>query len=241
MGGLKKERIIYAVLGALITGSVLLGFSNTYLPPASPAPDLPLSVHVHGIAFLAWYVLLLLQSLLVVAGKIAWHRTLGLVTCLLVAVMVASGWIVIAANMQSGLEGSVFWSSFALVILSNLILFTGYFIAAIRHRRNGALHRRLMIIAAATGSGAAQFRTLAAHFDLQLSAAPVGIAVTNLFIVIAILADRFILGRWHKVHFWGLGIAILLEAALLGLAFTDMGVSLQRFLVDISAPLLAFY
>lgn len=241
MGGIKKERLVYAVLVLLISGSVFYGFAQTYLPPADFPRELPVAVHVHGITFLAWYALLALQALLVVVGKMTWHRGLGVAGIFLALLMLVSGWLVIAVNMSRGLEGDQFWSSFALMILSNLILFACFFFASIRHRKNGGLHRRLILAAAATGSGAAQFRTLVALFGPGFYAVPTGIAVTNAFILLALLVDRLLLGRWHRVHLWTLGIAVLLESALLGLAFTEAGVALQRALVDISRPLFPLY
>lgn len=175
MGDIQKERWIYLVLVTLITGSVLAGFAQTYLTMdrfSTTADALPMAVHVHGISFLAWYVLLVLQAVLVVTRSLRLHRRLGMVSLSLAAVMVATGMLVIAVRMDGGLQGKGFWSSFSLVILSNLILFAGFFVAAIHFRNLPDLHRRYMVLAAATGSGAAQFRILGALVGQSFYAVP---------------------------------------------------------------------
>ena len=244
MGGLQKERWFYLVLVTLVTGSVLVGFAQTYLTMDrfSPTADgLPTAVHIHGISFLAWYLLLVLQAVLVIRRSLRWHRWLGTVSLALAAVMVVTGLLVVAVRMDGGLRGDGFWSSFSLIILSNLILFTGFFGAGLHYRKRPELHRRYMLLAAATGSGAAQFRILAAVFGQTFYAVPGGILLTHLFVVVAMIGDRWIRGRVSHVYLIALPTVILFEAAMLALAFTPAGVGVQQVMVEWLRPSFDLY
>jgi hypothetical protein len=245
MGALQKERWFYALLVTLITVSVFVGFTQTYLPPApfagSDAP-LPVAVHIHGVSFLAWYTLLALQAALVLRGAMRLHRGLGAASLVLVVVMVATGLFVVAVRMESGLEqGDPFWAAYSLVILSNLVLFAGFFGAAIGHRRRPDQHRRYILLAAATGSGAAQFRNYMALFGPGAMAVPAGILFTNLFIVVALIGDRLIRGKFSRTYLAALPVIVLFECAMLGLASTSAGMAVQRALVEALRPFFALY
>lgn len=245
MGVLQKERWFYFGLVTLITASVFVGFTQTYLPPAPFAESgasLPVAVHIHGISFLAWYVLLVFQAVLVMRGAMRLHRKIGAASLVLVAVMVATGLFVVAVRMDGGLtEGDQFWAAFSLVILSNLILFTGFFAAALGHRRRPDEHRRYILLAAAAGSGAAQFRNYMALFGPGLSAVPAGILFTNLFVLAALFGDRVIRGKFSRTYLIALPAIVLFECAMLGLASTPAGIAIQRVLVAALRPLFALY
>lgn len=89
MGALQKERWFYLVLVTLVTASVVFGFAQTYLTMDRLSPTaeaLPTAVHVHGISFLAWYGLLVLQAVLVMRKSLRLHRWLGTAS-LVLAVM----------------------------------------------------------------------------------------------------------------------------------------------------------
>lgn len=245
MGALQKERWFYLSLVTLVTASVLIGFAQTYLTTARLSPDaetLPTAVHVHGISFLLWYGLLVLQAVLVLRRSMRFHRWLGMASLALALIMVVSGILVIAVRMESGLtQGDQFWSSFSLVILSNLMLFSVFYGAAMLSRRRPDHHRRYMFLAAATGSGAAQFRSLVALFGPGFYAVPAGILATNLFVVVAIIGDRLIRGRISQIYLIALPAVVLFECAMLGLAFTATGKAIQQFFVGWLSPLFVLY
>jgi len=245
MARITKERLFYFLLALVITACVYWGFFYTYLGPrlgSGEAPNLPTPVHIHGLSFLAWYALLLIQALLVVTGGIKMHRWMGGASIALVIVMVASGLVVLGVRMRAGLDGSEpFWTNFSLAVLSNLVLFTVFFVLAILKRNRPASHRRLIIVAAATGSGAAIFRIFMVLIGPGAFIPPAGILATNLFILAAMIGDKAITGKVHSVYRIGLPVAIVVELALMGLAFTEPGVAFQRAMVSLLEPVLSLY
>ncbi|WP_120078337.1 hypothetical protein [Aurantiacibacter odishensis] len=245
MARISKERWLYFILALVITASVIWGFYYTYIGPwlsDGMAGDLPAAVHVHGISFLGWYALLVVQATLVVSGAVKIHRWLGLVSIPLAILMVGTGLLVIGVQMQAGLyEDDQFWATFSLVILSNLILFAGFLILALIRRNRMDQHRRLIIAAAATGSGAAVFRIFFTLAGPGFYAVPTGILVTNLFIVLAMVGDRIVLGKVHRIYWTALAVALATEVALFGLAFTEPGIEIQRAFVSLLEPAFRLY
>jgi hypothetical protein len=111
-------------------------------PPAPPI------VHLHGVAFVAWMILLLVQSALVNAGNVKLHRTLGTwgiaqgTATILVGLMmqlVASG-RGHAAGRPAGTDG----------LYLGLLAFLGFavmFTLAIRNRTRPDIHRPMILFA----------------------------------------------------------------------------------------------
>lgn len=233
---LDRERTFYLLLSLAISASVFTGFWFTYIGPVqlmAPRSSLSVAVHVHGISFLLWYALLVLQAWLVRFGAIRLHRWLGYANLLWAALMIAAGLLVIAVRMDSGLRGEdMFWADFGLIVLSNLILFSGFYTGAFIYRDIAPLHRRLIIAAAVTGSGAAMFRTFAAIFGFTDWGVPVAILTTNAFIVAAMAGDRILLGRVHRIYWIILPVAMVTELVFYGLTFTEAGRRMQQALVD---------
>ncbi|RIV89093.1 hypothetical protein [Aurantiacibacter zhengii] len=242
MTRIARERWLHFALAVFISGCVYWGFFYTYIGPwiaAGPAQELSLAVHVHGVSFLAWYALLFVQASLAMARSMKLHRLLGYASIALVIVMVGSGMLVLGVRMRAGLGGSEpFWASFSLAILSGLLLFGAYYVLALLRRNRPSEHRRLIVIAAATGSGAAIFRIFMVNFGFSDTVTVLGILATNLFIVAAAVGDKAITGKVHRTYKIGLAVALSFEIAMLGLALTEPGVALQRAIVRVLEPAL---
>ncbi|MGV3554181.1 MAG: hypothetical protein ACO1OD_02885 [Croceibacterium sp.] len=111
-------------------------------PPAPPI------VHLHGVVFIAWMILLLVQSALVSAGNVKLHRTIGTwgiaqgTATILIGLMmqlVASG-RGHAAGRPAGTDG----------LYLGLLAFLGFavmFTLAIRNRTKPDIHRPMILFA----------------------------------------------------------------------------------------------
>ena len=78
--GKRRERFFYVGISVIIAATVFAGFAPTYFLKsyfASP-PLMPL-LHLHGLVFTSWIVLLLTQTTLVAANRTDIHRRLGIV------------------------------------------------------------------------------------------------------------------------------------------------------------------
>src|SRR3569832_816424 len=90
----RKDRAarFYVAIACTAVAAVAIGFSTTYfLPLAGGTFAGPPVAHVHGLLFMAWITLMLLQPLLVRAGRSRLHRKLGWIAPPLALAMATSG------------------------------------------------------------------------------------------------------------------------------------------------------
>src|SRR5260370_34477324 len=85
------EKLFLSGMAVLILATVFLGFARSYyLAGVFKAPLPSLIIHIHGVVFSSWILLLLAQTSLVAVGRVDLHRRLGLLgfglACLLVIV-----------------------------------------------------------------------------------------------------------------------------------------------------------
>src|SRR6266545_6194031 len=94
MAARRRERVFYIVVAVVAAALVYAGFARTFfLRPYFAFADQPLPMLrvVHGIIFTTWFVLLLVQTSLVAAGRTDLHRRLGIAGIALAALMVVVG------------------------------------------------------------------------------------------------------------------------------------------------------
>jgi len=220
-----KRDLFYPALALTISLTAFLGFAFTYLGPlaTSTYPEVSWAVHAHGVVYLAWCAFLPIQASLARRAFTA-HRAMGLGSLVLVAAMAVSGFLVIGVKVRAALlgEGSEFWKSFGVPIAAGLVLFLGFYVAALLNRHRPDWHKRLMISAAATVIAAATWRLWVAAFGFNDWAMPAAIASTKLFIVAGIIHDFATRRAIHPAWWVGVGVSSVVEAASLLVAGTPL-------------------
>ncbi len=218
-----------------ITATVFTGFWFTYFGPiitGSREPDAA-AVHVHGWTFFAWYLLLVVQSALVQSRRVSLHRTLGGLSVALALLMVGTGSLVVGVRMADAVKtGDPFWSTSGPAVFATLVLFAGFYTAALLMRRRSDWHKRLMIIASVGGMGAATFRVCLVLFGPD-SAMWLGLIGNNVFIVAGMVRDRLFDKRVHPAWWIGLSTCVALEAGVLLLTPSPVGQALAHALAAI--------
>ena len=214
-------RLFYPMFALATAATAFFGFTFTYFGPLSAGTYPPVSpfVHLHGWSFFLWYLLFPAQAILLARRRYAMHMALGRLSLALAAVMIVTGFFVLAVRMDDALAGGgpgflEFLRQVGPLILSSLLLFALFYVGAIRMALTGRMeaHKRLMVLASSAGLGAALFRVFMFLFG------PVGWAnagwalATNAFMLAAIVYDRAANGRVHPVYWGGLAIALAVEA-----------------------------
>ena len=222
----------FLLLAVAIGLTVLTGFWFTYFGPimsGSYQNASPL-VHLHGWSFFGWYALFIVQATLVRSRNLPLHRTLGGWSIGLAALMVATGMIVVGVQMRDALASTEpgFWSEAGPAVWSTLVLFTGFYVAALLYRRESPLHKRLMVVASAAGMGAATFRIILFTFGPSAWLMPVAITVTNLFILAGMAFDLSREGRIHRAYVIGLPTCFAVELGVYYATPTPVGQALAR-------------
>src|SRR5258708_18056314 len=145
-------------MASILVVIVAVGFApsfylRSYLaaaPPASAHQPLPMVVYAHGVVLTLWFLLFLVQTILVASRRVPVHRFLGVVgAALAVAVCTASSFVVIRLAARAVAHG-VDSGPVALIVTGDsglVILFALFVLAAIAFRRRPDVHKRLMLLA----------------------------------------------------------------------------------------------
>ena len=147
----------FSILSIVTAVTILAGFSSTYLPKVvAGAPALPWIIHLHAVVFTSWLAFYVTQTSLVLTGRTAVHRRLGIAGVALAALMLIVGSataITVARLGDRGIPGVEFpdVEGFLLLNLAAVGVFTTLVAAGWYFRRNAQAHKRLMLMATASG------------------------------------------------------------------------------------------
>jgi hypothetical protein len=230
------ERIFFSGMTALLCVVVFIGFFATFFGAGFVRAPLPNAVlRVHGIVFTAWMLFLLTQAALVSAGRVAWHRTLGIFAFGLPPLMIGLG--VIAAVDALGRNVSIGpldpATSLALPLV-NIMAFAIVIAAAWKGRRRPDAHKRLVVLATISLSTAALGRIPWAQLDLSPAAGPViGLAAPILLLV---GYDLLSLRRVHRSTMWAAPIVFAAGALAVPLGMTPAWHHFAEFVMSTVVP-----
>ena len=145
----RLRRRLYISMSMLMTIIAIAGFWPTYFGPlASGTIKQPLLIHFHATVFVGWLMLFLAQAALAATGRVEWHLRLG-------RIGIGYGVLLIVVGLYTGIsrsadrllvgenaEGLLF------AAVADMVVFSGFFGAAIAFRRKPQVHKRLMMVAA---------------------------------------------------------------------------------------------
>jgi len=199
-------------MALLILATVFIGFARTYFLAGVFRAKLPsLLVHLHGAIFSCWILLLLTQIALISAGRVSWHKRLGIAGAILAGLMVIVGFMtLVAAVRRRATFGMSIESLFADDALQ-LSLFAVLVFWAVRVRRDGAAHKRLMILATASLLGPALSRW---PWRFVFSSWFVFFGILDSFLLFLIAYDLWSRRRIHRATLWGSVLIILMQTAM---------------------------
>ncbi len=204
------------------------GFIPTYWlqVPAGTFIGTPL-MHLHGLLFSAWVLLLLVQSWLIEQRRYRHHRAWGMLGIALASMMVAVGTALAVRGFAK--EVPVYGDvarHFLIVPLFAMAAFPVCMIFAMIDARRSDWHRRLVFVATASLLGAALARvffTIFAGFGpgmrpgmgppLPVNGTLVPVMLSNLVIVAGMVHDWRTHGRPHPA--WIIGLVALVTGELL--------------------------
>jgi hypothetical protein len=210
------------------TVTAFLGFLPTYfMPLASGSLAVPPAIHVHAVVFFTWSVFFAFQAWLAASGRIARHRSIGLVGVSLATAMTIFGFLASVDQMKRAVavgqtEAGI---AFSIVPLTGILFFAVVFALGVASVRNGEAHKRLMLLAGISILDAPIARWFITFLAPPGPSGPPPVAVAIppalvacLLLVVAMVHDWRSRGRPHRVYVIGL-------VALLALKLLNMPIS----------------
>jgi FtsH-binding integral membrane protein len=163
----------------------------------------------HGIVFLAWLLLFLVQSRLIATRHVPLHRGLGLASVFILASMIPLAYTTTISMVRRGfdLSGDLRIdrdpASEAVFALSNLLIFSALAIAALACRHKPEVHKRLMLFANIELMPAPLAHLIGHTPWLASRPAPIVMIPISIFVVAAIARDLLVARRIHVLT-WSL-------------------------------------
>lgn len=199
------ERRFYLWFAIAAFGVLFIGFARSYfLRQMFGFPVIRAMVEVHGFLMTSWFVLFVVQVVLIARRKTSVHRTLGWFGVALVSSILIASTSVIFNMSKRGLTPfpeTVGWPGFLLVAMTQVVLFVGMFASAILLRANAGWHKRLMLMATLPLVGAAVSRIPVAWLDSNTLRK--SILVNDIFLALCIAVDTVRYKRVHPAFLWG--------------------------------------
>jgi hypothetical protein len=204
-----KSRRFYFVLSLFMTAMVLVGFWPSYFGQIQHGlPERPKVIHLHGAIFIGWMALLITQVILAARGRIRDHQRVGTVGivygCLVLVMGLTVSFAAPVLHVKAGEWSMNQAAAFLPVPLGDMVLFGGFFGAAVVYRRKPEIHKRLMLLATVALLFAAVARMAFLHDSLAV-ALPVWLSPLLLGIVYDAIRRR----RVHPVYWVGLAVLII--------------------------------
>lgn len=208
--GGRLGRHLYIATSFIFLALVFWTFARTfYLKSFFRTPPLPALLHIHGAVMSGWVVLLAVQTSLVAAHRVNWHRWLGVFGSAWAALVVLLGSITTLHAAAREVRGHTGFAAAQVTITSldllQMLFFAGFVSLAILQRRRPAYHKRLMLLTIACMLPDAlarlpvSFMTGATEVQLNLRIM-IGL---DLFIFIVVGLDTLWQRRVHLVFAWG--------------------------------------
>jgi hypothetical protein len=212
------ERRFYLGSSLVFLALVFWTFARSfYLKVFFDTAPLSLLLHIHGAVMSGWVILLVVQSGLIAAHRVRWHRRLGVFGTVWAALVVILGSVTtLHAAVREVRAHSAFAASQIVITsldLIQMLLFAGFVSVAVWLRRRPDYHKRLMLL------------TIACMLPDALARLPVSFMTNELilvgldgFVLLCVGMDTLGRRRLHPAFGWG-GLLIV-GAFHAGLYFT---------------------
>jgi hypothetical protein len=230
------ERFFFGSMAILLCVVVIIGFTPTYFGAGVVMAPLPNRLlHIHGAAFTLWMILYLVQTALISAKKVAWHRSFGTIAFCLPPIMIVLGTIAGIDALGRGVHiGPLDPATSAAIPLIGIAAFTLLIWCSWRARRKPDAHKRLILLATASLTEAAFGRF--PWYKIGMPPAAGAVTGIGIFVVLLVAYDLFSLHRVHRSTMWAGPLSFLVSALSVPIGMTPPWHAFSGFLLRNVAP-----
>jgi hypothetical protein len=196
------DRWSFTCLALVMIAVAIAGFGPSIVDPSRRLAPLTPFLALHGILFLLWLLLFLLQTTLIAARRADIHRRMGIVAVVLLIALVPVSYVITVQMVRRGFDLSgdqfarfdpLFASIFNFFAIVEFPLLAGL---ALLYRKHKEIHKRLMLFANISLMGPPITHFLG-HFGLL---SPVTVLVgLALFFLAAVARDYISTRRVHPL------------------------------------------
>ena len=214
-------RGLYATAAVLTLLLIFAGFARTYyLKGMFASPALPPLVHLHGLVMTGWFVLFLVQAMLVATHRTAVHRRLGIVGAVWALMVLVVGLATAIHGARRGFTPGPPPLVFLVVPVMDLVVFAALIGTALLNRHRPDIHRRLMLLGT-IGLLAPAIGRLPIGF-IARGGLP---AIFGLLVLGAVASAAYDTWRHRRLHpAFGWGLLLLVGSIPLRIALAGTGV-----------------
>ena len=212
-------RRFYFLMALFAAAIVVYGFSRTVDQGLiHPRFVVPAILYAHVGLFVGWILLLMLQTGLVQTRRVKWHRKIGLSSIGFGAALPIVGiWVALVMARIEAQHGDQRAGPFLIVPFADMLFFAVLFGLGVWNRKSIEAHRRLMLMAALSLTGAAFGRFpsfIVPHGGWYYFA-------IDVMIFLGVARDLIVQRRVHRVYLIGLPLLMAGQLATILIRYSD--------------------
>jgi hypothetical protein len=204
------DRRFYLGWSLVFLALVFSAFMRSYyLKTFFGTPALSMLVHIHGVVMTGWVVLLAVQTTLISAHRVQWHRLLGAFGATWAVLVVILGTTTtLNAAAREVREHTAFASEQVTILgleLVQMLMFACLVAAAVWLRRRVDWHKRLMLLTVIC-----MLPSAIARLPMSFQSNEIILLYVDLFLLICVGVDTFRHHRLHPAFGWGALLILLM-------------------------------
>ncbi len=218
MSEVKIQSRFFINMSLLLLGLVILGFgANSFALGLSPL-DMPWLFHIHGVTYLLWFILLVVQTRLIANSNRLLHKMLGLSSLVIIPMMVATAFMMSGVSYDRGISPipDMQIQQFMALPMLDIVAIILFYAIAFLNRHTPLTHKHGMIVLSVVIMDPALTR-----LGIVLGFPPLGLILHLMLIGMVILHDRKTYQKIHWLSWFGLVYIIARPVFLMTVAGTE--------------------
>ena len=134
-----------SVLFILILIGILWGFHKPYTLEFPDFKSFQITHHIHGGLMMSWLLMLIVQPILIVTGRIQTHRAIGKLAYIIGPMITIYLFLIARLGYHKGADNPEIARAIMVLDLRGLFFFTTLYVLALSYRKITPYHMRFMI------------------------------------------------------------------------------------------------